>query len=99
MQHDVDPNEYNKAHRDKNWVWREYRRAIPKLNILSSSEPYGLVESDEVERLKYELEQAKKGQNTELARLEKKLEQTRQEQLTLMKKITELVEDSERLKQ
>ena len=99
MQHDVDPNEYNKAHRDKNWVWREYRRAIPKLNILSSSEPYGLVESDEVERLKYELEQAKKGQNTELARLEKKLEQTRQEQLTLMKKITELVEDSEKLKQ
>jgi len=99
MQHEVDPNEYNQAHRDKTWVWREYRRAMPKLNLLSSSEPYGLIESIEVEQLKKELEQAKKGQNTEIARLEKKLEQTRQEQLTLMKKITQLIENKEKLKQ
>ncbi len=85
MQHEVDPNEYNQAHRDKLWVWKEYRKAMPKLNILSSSEPYGLIDTDEVERLRQELEEAKRGQGDVVQQLEAELRTFRENQQEFIK--------------
>ena len=49
MGHQVDPLEYNKAFRDEKWTRREYRKALPFLNILSSARPFGQVDEDIVE--------------------------------------------------
>jgi integrase len=43
MGHVIDPLGYNKAHQDQSWVMKEYRKALPFLNILSSERPYGLI--------------------------------------------------------
>ena len=52
MGHTVDPLEYNKAFRDEVWVMKEYRKALPMLQILSSGRPYGKVDEDEIEKLR-----------------------------------------------
>jgi len=62
MGHVVDPLEYNKAFRDEGWVKKEYNKALPLLQIMSSGRPFGQVEEDEVLILK-----------KEVARLEAKL--------------------------
>ena len=49
MGHSVDPLEYNKAVRDEKWARREYRKALPFLNILSSARPFGQIDEDIVE--------------------------------------------------
>ena len=49
MGHKVDPLEYNKAFRDEKWARREYRKALPFLNILSSARPFGQIDEDIVE--------------------------------------------------
>jgi len=54
MGHTVDRDGYNKAHQDEAWVRKEYRKALRFLNIMTSGAPYGLVEEDEVERLRRE---------------------------------------------
>jgi len=51
MGHKVDPLEYNKAHKDEKWVKKEYRKALPLLEIMSSGRPFGLVEEGSVEDL------------------------------------------------
>jgi integrase len=43
MGHVVDSLGYNKAHQDQQWVMKEYKKALPFLNILSSERPYGLI--------------------------------------------------------
>ncbi|GAH18485.1 unnamed protein product [marine sediment metagenome] len=52
MGHQVDKMGYNKAHRDENWVIKEYRKALPLLQLMSSGRPYGQVEEDEVDSLR-----------------------------------------------
>jgi len=55
MGHVVDPLEYNKAFRDEKWVRREYLKALPMLQILSSDRPYGKIDEEEVEALRRRL--------------------------------------------
>jgi integrase len=52
MGHQVDPLDYNRAFTDERWVKREYRSALPLLQIMSSGRPYGQVEEEEVEQLR-----------------------------------------------
>jgi len=54
MGHSIDPLEYNKACRDEDWTLREYRKALPHLQIMSSGTPFGQVGIDELERMKNE---------------------------------------------
>jgi len=54
--HVVDELGYNKAHLDEAWVVREFRKAGPMLNILTSGRPYGRVDESEVDRLRRENE-------------------------------------------
>jgi len=54
MGHVVDELNYNKAHLDEAWVVREFRKAAPMLNILSSGRPFGRVDESEVDRLRRE---------------------------------------------
>ena len=51
MGHVVDRLEYNKAYRDEAWTLREYRKALPMLQLMSSGRPFGQVEEYEVETL------------------------------------------------
>ena len=55
MGHVVDPLEYNKAFRDEGWVKKEYNKALPLLQIMSSGRPFGQVEEDEVDSLRDEV--------------------------------------------
>ena len=69
MGHMVDALEYNKAHRDENWTLSEYRKALPMLQLMSRGEPYGLVNTDEVDNLRRVNEELKKQldqQNTDM---------------------------------
>jgi len=59
MGHKVDPLEYNKAHRDEAWTKKEYVKALPMLQIMSSGRPFGLVEEEEVDILKQEIREIK----------------------------------------
>lgn len=52
MGHVVDQLEYNKAHRDEGWVRREYEKAQPLLQIMSSTVPFNLIDADEVTKLR-----------------------------------------------
>ena len=66
MGHVVDPLEYNKAHYDRKWGSKEYMKALPHLNIISSGRPFGKVDESEIERLTSENE-----------RLQRALEETK----------------------
>jgi integrase len=57
MGHVVDPLEYDKSYTDEKWVRKEYLKALPWLNILSSGRPYGQVAEDEVESLRSHVQQ------------------------------------------
>ncbi len=54
MGHQIDPLEYNKACRDEDWTLREYRKAVPYLQIMSSGIPFDQVSIAELEKLKNE---------------------------------------------
>ena len=60
MGHSVDKLEYTKACRDEEWVRREYRKALPLLQIITGTEAYGLTPTDTVEALRKEVENLKK---------------------------------------
>lgn len=49
MGHQIDPLEYNKAFRDEAWTLREYKKALPMLQIMSSGRPFGQVNEDVVD--------------------------------------------------
>ena len=51
MGHNVDPLGYDKSFDDENWTRKEYLKALPMLQILSSGKPFGQVEEEEVDRL------------------------------------------------
>jgi integrase len=55
MGHVVDELGYNKAHHDEAWVRKEFRKALPYLNILSSTRAYGQVSEDRVAELEAQL--------------------------------------------
>jgi len=49
MGHIIDKNDYNQIMNKHDWVTREYRKALPWLNIMTSNTPFGLYTEDEVE--------------------------------------------------
>lgn len=51
MGHEVDPLDYNQAFRDEDWTRKEYRKALPMFQIMSSGRPFGQVEENEVQNL------------------------------------------------
>jgi integrase len=64
MGHSIDPLEYNKSYRDREAYRREYLKALPWLNVLTSHRPFRVVDEAEVDRLrervdKYEAEAKK----------------------------------------
>lgn len=82
MGHVVDPLEYNKAFRDEQFVREEYMKALPMLQIMSSSRPFGAVDRDEVRRLngtirelEAEVERLRAGRSDDVEALKAKLEE------------------------
>jgi hypothetical protein len=68
MGHQIDPLQYNKAHRDETWTRSEYRKATPNLQILTSTTPYGLADFDTIEQLRTRIEAQEKEIQTLKAR-------------------------------
>ena len=85
-----DPNEYNKFYTDPDWVRGEYLKALPMLEVLSRPDPFGQVEGSEVERLRRQLQDAKKGQDNRVSELEATIEQLLKNQEALVKGMKEL---------
>ncbi len=86
MGHVVDPLGYNKAHRDENWTRKEYLKAVPYLNIISSGRAFGRVDESEVERLRLQIQQMeaeKQGEQLTITQLSEMVNQ-------LMKKVENL---------
>lgn len=78
MGHTIDELGYNKAHLDEAWVVGEFRKAAPLLNIMTGKRPYGMVDEDEVERLRRELEEAKQGRDDRVAELSSEVQSLRE---------------------
>jgi len=67
MGHKIDALEYNKAYRDMDWTRKEYTKALPFLQIMSSGRPFGLIEADSVEDMQIILDATQK----RMAKIEK----------------------------
>jgi integrase len=65
MGHQVDPLEYNKAFRDTKWASKEYLKALPLLQVMSSGKPFGKVDESLLEEQTRTIEVLR----TEVARL------------------------------
>jgi integrase len=86
MGHQVDPLEYNKAFRDERWTCSEYKKALPMLQIMSSSRPFGQVDEgivetqqQRIEDLESELVKLRTGRNSEVETLRTEMERMRVE--------------------
>jgi hypothetical protein len=93
MGHKIDALGYDKSYRDVDYYKDEYLKAVPYLNILSSGEAFGLVDTSEIERQKARIEElekqlaeAKIGQNGKIANLESMIEEQRKENQELREK-------------
>ncbi|MBM3291921.1 hypothetical protein FJY84_04505 [Candidatus Bathyarchaeota archaeon] len=62
MGHVVDPLGYNKAYLDQDFAKKEYRKALPFLNIFSSNRPYGQVSEEIVNDLQEQIFELKQFQ-------------------------------------
>lgn len=90
MGHKVDKNEYNKFYRDQKWTKRQYLKAMPLLNIMSSDRPYGRVDESEVQKLRREiteLRSEKKKRNNQDQELWKVVKALKEEVSTLKKQL------------
>ena len=57
MGHVVDPLDYNQAFKDEAWTRKQYELALTMLQIITSGQPFGMVEAGEIEKLKAENEE------------------------------------------
>ena len=71
----VDPLGYDRSYENEDYVKDQLEAAAPYLNILTRGEAYGQVDKDEVKRLRRELDEARKGQNSEVEALRKQVEE------------------------
>jgi len=65
---------YDKIYRDRRFTEREYRKALPWLQILSSSRPFGKVDEDEMEALRRKVRELEAGRDRELDELRRRLD-------------------------
>lgn len=94
MGHEVDPLKYDKAHEDTEWAKKQYRKALPMLQIMSSGRPFGQVPEDVLERELEERDQKIRELNGKLE--EKKLEEASQND-DFQRQLTELqLKDAEK---
>ena len=73
----VDKLEYNKAFRDEAWTLREYRKALPMLQLMSSGRPFGQVDEDELESLRAEVDRLRAVKDTEILALRQDMKDLR----------------------
>ncbi len=74
MGHTVDKLGYDKTSLDPDFYRREYVKASRFLNLLSSNAPYGLVEGDEVDALRDEVQRLEAEKEDRIKTLEARLE-------------------------
>ena len=60
MGHVVDPLGYDKSFDDEDYTRREYEKALPMLQIISSGRPFGQVDEGEIERLNNRIKELEK---------------------------------------
>jgi hypothetical protein len=75
MGHEVDRLEYNKAYKDERWVSREYEKAEPFLNLLSSPRPFGQVDEDELIYLQRQVKALEQRKDNRVEELEEKVDE------------------------
>lgn len=74
MGHTVDKNFYDKSYRDRDWVKRQYRKALDMLNFMSSDKPFGKVDLDKLEDQRREIERLKQEKDDAISELNKKID-------------------------
>ncbi|MFH0849727.1 MAG: hypothetical protein V1924_02160, partial [Candidatus Bathyarchaeota archaeon] len=74
MGHQIDSLQYDKSFRDIDYYKAEYLKASPYLQIMTGGEPFGRVDKSEVERLRRELDEAKRGQSDVVQSLKDELD-------------------------
>lgn len=89
MGHQIDPLEYNKAFRDTKWVKGEIRKALPMLQIMSSQEPFGLVDKEEYDRDYEQLNEKLRKTELRIAELRAENERQRAEYEALKESVKE----------
>jgi len=89
MGHTIDVLQYDKSFRDVEFYRREYLKAAPWFNILSSGRAFRQVSEDEVERLRRELEQAKQGRDDEVQQLRSEVDRLSRNFETVLKALKE----------
>jgi integrase len=102
MGHVIDPYEYDKSYRNVDAYRREYLKALPKLQIISSGEPFGRVEDskvkqleDEVEKLREQLQKSKTSRNGEVKELQGQVNMLREQLLDLQEAMNLFFENPE----
>jgi integrase len=80
-----DSNGYDKSYRDVDAYRREYEKALPWLNIMSSGRPFHQVSEEEVESIRAEVERLRAGRDTQIEELRLGLEELRKMIINLMK--------------
>ena len=91
MGHQIDKLEYDKSFRDVEFYKSEYLKALPYLQLLSRDEPYGRVAKTELDSLRRELEEAKRGQGDMVQHLEAELRAFRENQQEFIRQEIEKV--------
>jgi len=98
MGHSIDPLEYDKSFRDIDTYKKEYLKAAPYLNIMSSGEAYGLVEKNELERLEKTQQKEIQILEARIMEMEREREETKQQQTEILQKLANLIETREKLR-
>jgi polyhydroxyalkanoate synthesis regulator phasin len=80
MGHVVDDLGYDKSPNNEAYVLSQYRKALPYLNVMSSSVAHGLTSEERVRELEEELERIKTQKDVKQADIERQLEETRRGQ-------------------
>jgi integrase len=73
MGHTIDVLQYDKSFRDVEFYRREYLKAAPWFNIMTSGRPFRQVSEDEIEHLQHRIKELEAGKNSEVEELQRKL--------------------------